>query len=336
MPAGLGGGGYVALTFETTLGTYLPPSTAGTVFVPILEESLNYTEDRYISPQIRQQTIASEVKAGYYHVEGDITIEADPAFLPYFLYASRHAITKTGAGPFVYKFVPSQAGSASTAASGAVPRTLSIAVIRNGIGFGYAGCVVTRVEATIEDGILKFTFGILGVSETTPGALGTPTWAAANLYGADASSVFVDASGLTPAFATADLTFNGFTFTADYNGEAQNRINPQRSASYISFGETEATYDTELDFLSKAEYDNFKAVTTRAIRLLSVHPSGSATVTAATDAVQIDVNRSVYETYDVSLPGMGDLIMAGVTGRAVGIAGGDAYSITVKSAATIT
>src|SRR4051812_12932137 len=115
MPAGLGGGGYMALTFETTMGTYLDPSTAGTVFIPIISETLNYQEDRYYSPQIRQSTIASEVKQSYYHVAGDIVWEVDTAFLPYLMYLGRHSITKTGASsPFNYKFVPSQAGAAST------------------------------------------------------------------------------------------------------------------------------------------------------------------------------------------------------------------------------
>jgi hypothetical protein len=42
-----------------------------------------------------------------------------------------------------------------------------------------------------------------------------------------------------------------------------------------------------------------------------------------------------YDTYDIGLAGMGDLIMAGFTGRMVGIAGGSAYQIAVKSASNI-
>jgi hypothetical protein len=333
MPAGLGGSGYVAWVLETTKGTYLDPSTAGALFIPIIEESLAYTEDKYLSPQIRQQVIISDAKPSYYHVEGDITLEVDPAFMPHILYCSRHTIVKTGAGPFTYKFTPSAAGATSTAASGAVQRTASIGIIRNGIGFGYAGCTVTGYEFTIEDGVLRVTLNIIGESEATPAALGTPTWSAPNLYGADTKAVFVDTAGAAPAFASPDLNFNGFTWRSNHNAEAQNRITTSRSAQYVSFGETEHSYETELDFTSKTEYDNFKATTFRAIQLRSLH--GGATLAAATDGVQLTTYRSFYETYEVGLSGMADLIMAGVTGRGIVQTGGDAYSIEVKSAVSI-
>jgi Phage tail tube protein len=124
MPAGLGGGGSVGVAFETTMGTYVAPTT----FVPILSEGLKYTEEKYYSPQIRQQTIVSDVKSGYYHAEGPINMEVDPRFIIYFLYASRHTVVKAGAGPYTYRFIPSSAGSASTATGTTTPKTLSITV----------------------------------------------------------------------------------------------------------------------------------------------------------------------------------------------------------------
>lgn len=335
MPAGLGGAGYLAFTFETVMGTYLPPSTAGTIFVPILSESLHYVEDKYYSEAIRQQTIDNDVKSSYYHVEGDIVAEVDAAWLPAFLYCSRHAITKTGvADPWTYDFVPSQAGSASTAGSGAVARTASLAVIRNGIGFGYGGCVVNNWEFTIENGVLRVTMGVLGLSEQQPGGLGTPAWLAPELFGADAHSVFVAASGVSPTFGAASTDFNGFTATFNYNAAAQNRIIANRSAAYISYGKTEATYSTELDFISRTEYDNFKAATQRAVRLESIR--GGANYAAATEAVQITFNRSAYDSYDIGLGGIGDLIMAATTGHGLAQVGGNPYQISVKSALSIT
>ena len=335
MPAGLGGSGYLAFTFEVAVGTYLPPTTAGTVFMPILSESLHYVEDKYYSEQIRQQTIDSDVKSGYYHIEGDVVMEADANFLPYLLYCSRHSITKTGAAdPWTYDFVPSQAGSTSTAASGAVQRTASLSVIRNGLGFGYGGCTVNTMEWVIENGVLRVTFGVVGVNEQQPGGLGTPTWSAPELFGADAHSVYVAASGVSPTFGAASTDFNGFTAKMNYNAEAQNRIVANRGASYVSFGKTEAGYTTELDFVSRTEYDNFKAATTRAVRLESVRPTG--TFAASTEGVQITYNRSAYDSYDIGLGGIGDLIMAQTTGHALGIAGGNPYQITVKGAVNIT
>jgi hypothetical protein len=335
MPAGLGGGGYLAIKHEAVMGTYLPPSTAGTLFVPILSESLMYTEDKYYSEQIRQQVIVSEQKPSYYHAEGDVTMEVDTAFLPYFLYCSRYNITKTGAAtPWTYKFVPSTAGSATTAASGAVRRTASVTVVRNGIGFGYAGCVMGGMEFTIEDGTLRVTFNVLGLSETTPGGLGTPTWVNAKLLGADAHQIFVDVAGITPAFATPAINFNGFTANINHNAEAQNRIRNDRSASYISYGLTEATLDTELDFESKTEYDNYKASTKSAYRLRSI--GDAQPYASSADAFTLDYNRASYDSYEVGLAGMGDLIMATTNARALGIAGGDALVLEVKSSLDIT
>jgi hypothetical protein len=328
MPAGLGGGGKVGIAFETTMGTYVAP----TIFVPILSESLVYREEKYYSEQIRQQTITSDVKPGYYHVEGDVEMEVDPTNHPYWLYASRHTPAKTGAGPYEYTFVPSSAGSASTAAGATTPKTISITIVRNSVVFGYTGCTVGSFEYTIEDGILKCTMTVLGLAESVQSAP-SPSWSAANLFGADAHNIYLAASAATPTFGAVDTGFNGFTFRANYNAEAQNRIVAARSASYISFGITEAEIESELDFLNRSDYDNFVGNTQRAIKLESCN--GGATFAAATSAIVLQGNRVSYDSYDIGLEGMGDLIMAGFTGRCVGIAAGNAYEIKVKSPANI-
>ena len=329
MPAGLGGGGKVGIAFETTMGTYVAP----TIFVPILNESLAYTEEKYYSEQIRQQTIVSDNKQGFYHVEGDIELEVDATHMPYWLYASRHSIVKTGAGPYVYTFTPSSAGSASTAASGAVARTLSITIVRNSVVFGYTGCVVGNWEFVLgDDGVLRCTMGILGLAEAVQSAP-SPSWSAPDLLGAAAHAVYLAASAASPTFTTPDTGFNGFTFRANYNAEAQNRINQARSAAYISFGITEAEIESELDFLNRTDYDNMVANTTRAIKLESAN--GGATFAAGTSGIKLQGNKVSYDSYTIGLEGMGDLIMAGFTGRCVGITGGSAYQIECKSPANI-
>lgn len=329
MPAGLGGGGSVGLAFETVMGTYVAP----VIYVPILNESLRYTEDKYYSEQLRQQTIVSDVKSSYYHVEGDIELEVDPRDHIYWLYASRHTIAKSGAGPFVYTFTPSSAGSASTAAGTTTPKTLSITIVRNELIFGYLGCVVSGFEYTIEDGVLRCTLSIMGIAEAVQ-SNPTEAWVAPDLLGADAHRIYLAASAVTPTFGAVDTGFNGFTFRANYNAEAQNRIHAQRSASYISFGVTEAEFESELDFLTRADYDNMVANTTRAIKMES--SNGGVTFAAGTSGLKIQGNRVSYDAYDIGLEGMGDLIMADFTGRCVGIAGGDAYQIECKSPTSIT
>jgi hypothetical protein len=111
--ADIGAAGSVYVGIESTYGTPNDPTAAGVgVWVPIISESLQYTEpDRYYSEQIRQEAVHSDVKQSYYHAEGDIVMEVDAHYLPYFLYASRHTVTKTGAGtPWTYSAVPSKRG----------------------------------------------------------------------------------------------------------------------------------------------------------------------------------------------------------------------------------
>jgi hypothetical protein len=213
-----------------------------------------------------------------------------------------------------------------------VQRTASITIERNGIEFGYSGCTIGNLRIWLDTGILKMGGTLIGEKDNTASG-DTPTWAAPSLFGADASAIKVGASSLTPTFAEV-TDFNGFEFEANYNASAQNRIRRDRSASYVAFGETEISLTTELDFIDKTEYNLFVATTQKAIQLESL--IGGANFAAATQAFELTVYRGVYETYDLGLSGLGDLIMAGVTMRGIGIAGGDGYKIRVKSPVTIT
>jgi hypothetical protein len=328
VPAGLSGSGWLGFAFETTKGTYVPPTT----YIPIISESFRYVEDRYFSPQIRQATEVSDVKQGYYHIEGEFEMEADVNFLPYLLHCTRHTISKSAGPPYTYTFTPSTAGSTSTAASGQVQRTASITIARNNIEFGYSGCTIGTLRIFLDGGILKMGGTLIGEKDNT--ATGdTPTWSAPSLFGADATEIGTAASSTSPTY-TAVFDFNGFEFEANFNGSAQNRIRRDRSASYVSFGETEISLTTELDFIDKTEYNNFVATAQKAIQLESI--IGGANFTAATQGVRLQVFRGVYETYDLGLSGLGDLIMAGVTMRGIGIAGGTSYKLEVKSPVNIT
>ena len=324
MPAGLSGSGWLGFAFEATKGTYVPP----TIYIPIISESFRYVEDRYFSPQIRQATEVSDVKQGYYHIEGEFEMEADVNFIPYLLFCTRHTPSfATG----VYTFVPSTAGSTSTAASGMVQRTASITISRNNVEFGYSGCTMGALRFFMDGGILKMGGTLVGEKDNTASG-DTPTWSAPSLFGADATAISTGASGTSPTYTVVN-DFNGFEFEANFNGSAQNRIRRDRSASYVSFGETEISLTTELDFIDKTEYNNFVATSQKAIQLESL--IGGATFALATQAVRLQVFRGVYETYDLGLSGLGDLIMAGVTMRGIGIAGGTSYKLEVKSPVTI-
>ena len=321
---GIGATGFVGLAFETTKGTYVAPY----VHIPVLSESLKYTEDKYYSQQLRQEVVDAEVKPGYYHIAGDIEMEVDPHYIPYFLYASRHVIAKAGGGPYTYDFTPTTSGSSSTDSGTTTAKTLSILCVRNGVGFGYTGCVVSQFSFTIDGGVLKVTMSILGEAEAeqTPSS---PSWLAAELFGADSHSVYVAASGVSPSWAAAADGFNGFTFMVNHNAEAQNRIKPQRSASYIKYGKTDIEIDSELDFLDRADYDKFVTSQTAAFKLESTVGGGS--YSGATAGILLQANRCAYDTYDINVGSIDAIIMGGFKGHGLVQVGGDPYIIQVKT-----
>jgi hypothetical protein len=336
--ADIGANGAVWIGLETVYGTPVDPTAAGVgVWMPIMDENLVYTEAKYYSEQIRQQAVVSDVEQAYYHVAGNLHFEVDAHYLPYLMYASRHTTAKTGAGtPWTYTSTP--AGLGATYPGAGTKTGFSCYILRDGIGFLYSGCVVNDWSFTINNGVLECTAGILGLAEQDPATnVPTTSWVDASLFGASAHSVYVDTAGLTPTFATRNLTFNGYTFHVNHNGEAQNRIQPTRSANYIKYGVTDVEVTSELDFLDKTEYTNFKNATLRAIRLVSIKPGGLAgTFAAATEGVQITVYRSAYDQYDVSLRSMADIVAATVTMKGLNISGGTAYKIECISTASIT
>lgn len=329
---GLGGGGSVGLAFETVMGTYVPPI----VFVPVLSEGLEYSEEKYLSEQIRQQSIHTEAKPSYYHVEGDIEMEVDVNFLPYFLHAGRHTITKTGASaPFTYKYTPNSAGTASTAAGPTTRKTLSITVVRNGEVFGYTGCALGGFEFSVDtdSGILMATLNMFGLAEATQ-TDPSEVWIAPQLYGADAHRIILDTAGIAPTFAgSPNVNHNGLTFGVNFNAGAQNRVRADRSASYISYGITEGTLGAELDFLTRADYDFFVSTNKRSLRMESL--TGGATLALATHGVRLQANNYFFNSYSSPLEGMGDLVTADTEGQMLGIAGGDAYEVHVKTSVDI-
>jgi hypothetical protein len=321
---GIGATGFVGVAFETVKGTYVAPYA----HVPVLSESLKYTEDKYYSQQLRQQVIDSQVTPGYYHIAGDIEMEVDVHFLPYFLYASRHTCVKAGAGPYTYNYTPLTDGATSTNAGTTLPKTLSITCVRNGEVFGYSGCTVGQYAFTVDGGVLKVTMSIVGELEAEE-ALPVPTWLEADLLGADSHNVFVAASGVSPTWGAAADGFNGFTFTVNHNAEPQNRIVANRGASFVKFGKTDLEIDSELDFLDRADYDKMVASETAAFKLEST--VGGAAYNGTVPGVSLQANRCAYDTYDINVGSIDAIIMGGFKGHGLAQVGGNAYEIKVTS-----
>jgi hypothetical protein len=338
-PAGLAGAGYMGFAFEPVMGTPVQPTDPSTIWVPILDESLKYDEARYFSPQIRQQVMVSDVQQGYYHVSGDINLEVDPETFAQLMYASRHIINKVGSvAPYEYTFTPSTAGAASSGGVG-LSKTATITIVRNGAGFQYFGCIFSSIKGILEtrDGILKATLSVIGMGEAAPtGGLGTPVWVAPVLFGAAAHTMQRGNSGVTPTFAPV-TSWDGVDFTFNHQAEPQNRIMPQRNASYVKYGELMIELNSTLDFIDRSDYNQMVATTTQAFQLFSVLPAVPTTTWAtATKGVLWQINRGVFETYDIPLRGLADIVTATVTARGIGIVGGNAYELHVKTDVNIT
>lgn len=317
---GLGAGGALGLAFETVPGTWVTPS----IWAPIMSESLAYTEEFYYSEAIQGQTVDSDVKHGPYHIEGDVVLEADTAFLPYFFHAGRYTITKTGVGPYVYTCRPSTAATTT-------PKSLAVTLIKNGSYWKFAGCKQVGFSFTIENGVLQFTSNIIGAGEettdvTTPAA----SWPSSrSLFGLDAHQVYVGASNQKPNTNPEKInTFNGFTFTVNHNGSAQNRINPTRKASYIAFAKDEGEITSQFDLEDRVDYNNFTGLSTRAIRLQSLN--------TASDYVDMVAYRTNWQTYTAPLSGLADIIMADVSAHFLASGSPAAYEVVLGSVANIT
>lgn len=327
MPSpGIGGSGYMGIAHETTMGTYVAPA----VFIPFLDESLSYSEDKYYSPAIRKVTLVGDMKQNYYHAEGDVDWEVDCAYLPYFMYCMRLSIVKTGAGPYVYTATPSSGGAAGIGGNAATQKTMSVTIVRNGRVFKYVGCAVTGWNYRIEDGVAKSNMTIMGLGET--GASGdsppAPTFTVPSLMGAAAHTVSVapSISSGNPVWVEND-NFGGFTFAVNDNGAAQTRIKPNRQAAYISFGESEVTIATTLDFLDGTQYDQFVAATASAFQIVSA--------VSGTEGVEIDAFRGVYNTYPVNNGAIGDIVTADAEIRVLAQPS-RSFQLICKSATSIT
>lgn len=311
MSVGIGASGMLGIAFETVSGTY----TAPTKFIPFESESLSHQQETIWRRPIRVAADIVGAVDGNAHVAGDITMELFADALPYFLNASRMALTKTGASaPYTYEAVSSAA---------AIPnKTMSVTIVKNGVVFGYTGCVVGQISITTENGIAKCTVSIVGRDETSQ-SLPTPTWDAGMVpYGAGHFDIQIPT-------ATSVLDADTFEFVYNSNAEPQFRLkNTGRGAQFIKFGENEVSMSIERDFETRTDYDAYKALTAQGITL--------AMSNSANDSVTLLVPVSIKDSYEVTLGGQGDLVRARVSYKGVLHTDGTACTITVKSADDIT
>lgn len=309
MTAGIGASGVVGIAIEETPGTYVPP----TKFFPIRSESLVWTQNTNWRRVIRGTTDPIGAIAGNGNVEGDIDMELLADVLPYFLMCARGTITKTAGAtagdPFSYEFRPLH--------NAVAPNTMSVTIVRNGVPFGYTGCVVASQNYGNDNDAATVTFTLMGRAEQEV-AVPVAAFAGDQPFGAGDWTIEIPTG-------TQIFDADGFSFEVDDSASVQNRLKNSLGAQFIAYGERNTTLSLDRDFESRDEYNQFKALTSKAIHV--------GLSTGANNAVDFTMPVATIDGYDVSLGGVGDLVRASVsyTGVHDGTMGG-AYGIDITTA----
>jgi hypothetical protein len=297
-----------------TVNTAADPNNyrAPTKYFPFLSEGLNYKQDTQWRRPIRQNVDNLGGVPGNVNTEGDIEMEALMDAAIYFHAAARCGIVKSGPVSSVYTYVCSPTPAATAV------KTLSITIIRNGIAFGYTGCTVGTFKYSIDNGQLKATYSIIGSDEANQSV---PTATYANQFqpfGAGEYSIEIPTA--TQVFDT-----DTFEISVEDNASAQFRLkNTGRGAQFVQFGERTVSVSTERDFLTRAEYDAYKALTSQAIMLKATKATG--------EVFQFDMPAAIKDTYEIALGGQGDLIRASINYMGVFDVGTQkSYTLTIKA-----
>jgi len=285
MAVGLGAAGIVGIGFEAlaTPGTYVAP----TKYLPIENETIQF--DQPITKRRPIQGVVDPVGSvlGDGSVSGDITLAAYHDIIPYFQYASRATVTKSGAGPFTYAGVASHIAEPNY--------TLSITIERNGIVFGYAGCAVASQSWSIDDGILMVTYSIVGYDEAVQ-AGPTATY--------DSTGNEFQSGNYTVEYADVSVdTVTDLSIEIDDSGVAEARITGTSGADIILWGERTTTVSLSRDFEARTEYDLFRAATSQKFELI---------VTDGTHSLDFLVPVLVAGSYEIQLSGQGEVVRGSV------------------------
>lgn len=307
MPADIAACGSIGVARETTPGTYVAP----TKFFPIMNESLTWAPQQSQRRGIRKTADILGVIPSTFTVAGDIEMEAFEEILPYFLMAARTNAVKTGATNYTYEFVGANCGGLGT-----LGKTLSITIVRNGQVFGYTGCVVGGFKFGVDNGLSTMEATIVARNEATQ-TLPTDTWPATAPFGMGQYSVEFPTG--SPVVDT-----DTFEFSVDDNPSAEFRLkSTSRGADFVRFGERTAKFQVGRDFITRADYDNFRAQTTASVTL---------TMTKGTNnSVSVLMPVAVPAEYPVNLGNQGDLVRATIPYNLLANASGWAYQITAKT-----
>lgn len=312
---GIQGAGWMGVALEVTPGTFVTPSK----FVPFLSESMTANQETVWRRPIRGAPEIFGAVPGNTSIAGDIKIEALHDVVPYFLTAARTTKVKSGSAPnFTYVFTPAHFAVVPAG------RTMSIMIVKNGEVFVWKGCTVGQQAWTVENGLEVVTFSTMGLSESAE-TVAVPVWGTSEPFGAGQYTIKIPSGG------SAVLDTDSFTFTVNDNGSPAYRLrgDGQRGPTYQVFGERNVTMSMTRDFLTRADFDAYKALTATSI---SVEAAQSAD-----RSIKLLVPRGIREGVKPSdLSSQGELIMTegGFNGVYDAVTS-KSYEITVKTSEDI-
>ncbi len=286
MVRSIGGQGHLGLAFETAAaGTYAAP----TKWAPIMNESLVLNQASEERRVIRGIADSAGTVIGNSDVSGEINMEVLSDALPYFLYAGRYNVVKTGVGPYTYTATGAHIAEANTG------RTLSLQAIRNGVPFSYVGCIVGGLEFTVDNGKLMVKVTIVGMDESTE-TLGVPAYTNQTPFGAGMYQTDVDAGTVTD--------IDTFTLGINDNAIPAHRLKNTTAAEFIHWGERNLSASFARDFQNRTDYDGFRALTAQNLDILATKAAG--------DQVLFEFPVMTKNTYELPLSAQGDLVRAAI------------------------
>lgn len=311
MPIGVGAQEVVGVAVETVPGTYVPP----THWMLLRSESFSYTQATVWRRPLRGIADIAGPVQGNSNITGDFEIEVTEDILPQLLRCARGTQVKSGTAPFTYTFTPSAV---------AIPaKTMSISVSRAGTVFGYTGCIITQMDFSMSSGLLIGKFTILGIDEGTQSAL-TPVYVTTSPYGDGQYTLEIPTA--TQVFDT-----DAFNLTINDNGTPEFRIKNTRTMQFAKYGERATTLKVSRDFADRTEYDAYKVLTQKAVKLKCIK-------VAATAEIDFEIKAGIVDTYAIAgTTGQADLVRADITYQAVyDNTTSMAYQITCTTSAVIT
>lgn len=312
------GGGHIGIALETTHGTYIAP----TKYAPVYSENLQETRtDSYRVPLLGR-AVASGKTPGRHHVEGDITMEALPEVMAYFLVASRwgNNVTKSAGPPYTYEAINDKVVHLK-----GNRRSLTIVADRAGVGFAYVGCQVVQTSITFGDGgVPMITYSIIGRQQTESYTPGVPTYPTELPF--SVSEVDISIAGVSPR---GDIDAESTEFTLNDNGEPKFNLTGEDRADYVRFGEFIGEASYEIDFENKADYAIWVARTAQEI-ILTCNKSAS-------QQFNLEFHGAMYDTFEVGLTSIGDQVRAAAATRAIHhVASGAAATMEIVTNESLT